>query len=638
MDHVELLAPAGGWEALKAAVSNGADAVYFGTSGGFNARKRAENFKEKELSEVAGYCHKNGVRAYLAANTLVKNRELDDYFSLLSNAYSSGIDAFIIQDISFIGPARKAFPDAGIHVSTQACVFNSLYGRLITGADRVILPREYTLSQVKEFGAKTGLGVEVFVHGALCFSISGQCLFSSFLGGRSGNRGLCAQPCRKRYNGRYLLSTRDLCLVEKIPELVKAGVSSLKIEGRLRDAEYVAAATSLYRRAIDSYHSGDFRVDKGALADAELAYSREHTTGMIGRVSEVSTPDAGGKRGIFLGVVVKGGLVRLNESVRIGDGVGVYTGTGSHGDLVRSIETNGRKVSSAAAGETVGLFLNAKEGDRIFLTSGAQRRNTYRFSKKAPIAATKRTPGEVVLDITERSFTEKRILVKAYSVADALAAVKAGAHRAYYNVFSKDYPLDEKSVHPYVPRCLTEWNAVKAKKTIEEIDPDSVLSGDAGLACSLKGREVFLDSSGNVFNDVSVSFYNTRGIIPVVSPELSFAELAGFKDKRFCVYAHGRIPLMSTKYALDDSPLRDEKGYVFPVRTESDLKQVLNSVRLGLFGSVQRLAGSGINYFLLDLEDDVIETVKEYKRILAGSGTKRTGEGYTLGNYRKGVL
>jgi collagenase-like PrtC family protease len=509
---------------------------------------------------------------------------------------------------------------------------------LLSGADRVILPREFTLKQVREFREKTGLDIEVFIQGALCFSVSGQCLLSSFLGGRSANRGLCAQPCRKKYNGGFVLSTRDLCLAGKIPDLIAAGVSSLKIEGRLRDARYVSCATTLYRRVIDSFYSGKYGIDPDALMDMRLAFSREYTEGMLARVNDVVTPDAGGKRGALLGRLEKDGALRLNEQVRVGDGVGILTGKGVHGDVIRAIERCGRKVSFAGKGDTVRLFLNAKEGDEIVLTSGVARRKPYKIPKRKPLLTRKAKPHEISLDIKKKGLAGRMLLVKVYSRKDASKAREAGADRVYYNVFSKDYPMDDRSVNPYVPRCLSEWNAQKALKTLEHLDPNSVLSGDAGLACSLAGREVFLDMSGNVFNDVAVGFYNARGVIPVVSPELSFKELSEFRDKRFCVYAHGRIALMSTKYALPDESLLDEKGYVFPVRTELDMRQVLNSVPLGLFDGIRKLEGYGISRYLLDLSGDVSETVAAYRKIMQGSDDRKTKEGYTMGNYRAGVL
>ncbi len=634
---VELLAPAGGWDALRAAVSNGADAVYFG-AGSFNARRRAENFSDANLPGVVSFCHDTGVKAYLAANILVKNSELEDFFGLLKRAYSAGVDAVIIQDISFVRIIKECFPGMEAHVSTQAAVFNSFHKELLEGVDRVILPRELTLNQVKEFQDKTGFDVELFVQGALCYSMSGQCLLSSFLGGRSGNRGLCAQPCRKEYNGKFLLSTRDLCLVEKIPKIVSAGVSSLKIEGRLRSPEYVAAATALYRRALDSLEKGRFVVDLDSFVDMELAFNREYTQGMLMRMNDVVTPDAGGKRGISLGVLGAGGSITLKAALRVGDGVGILSKRGMHGDHVKRIEYKGKMVDSAGIGQTVRLNINAHPGDVIVLSSGIPRRKPYKQAARKPIIMERAPPLNYFPKIHSGGFSDACLLVKVYSLKDAYLAKDAGADYVYYNIFARDYPCDDPRISAYVPRCLGEHTAQKALSLAQDSNASSVLCGDPGVAVHIKGRRVYLDMSGNVFNDLSVGFYNDRTVIPVISPELSFKELSQFSDKRFAAYVHGRLPLLSTRYSLSSEYLRDAKGYVFPVRGEGEYKQVLNSVPLGLFSSITKLKDAGINQYLLDLEKDVSETVKLYGKIISGENIKKFPGEYTLGNYREGVL
>lgn len=633
---VELLSPAGGWDSLRAAVLNGADAVYFG-AGIFNARRRAENFGKKELLEVVSYCHSNGVRAFLAVNILVKNSELKEFFDLIACAYSAGIDAVIIQDVSFIPLLKENFPGMEVHVSTQASVFNSLHSALLSGSDRVILPRELTLNQVREFREKTGIPVEIFVQGALCFSMSGQCLLSSFLGGRSGNRGLCAQPCRKKYNGRFLLSTRDLCLADKIPQIVSAGVSSLKIEGRLRSPEYVAAATALYRRAIDSLERGRFSLDLDAYADMELAFSREYTQGMLMRVADVVTPDAGGKRGIPLGVLGPDGSIKLNAALRLGDGIGIVSRRGMHGDRIKSIDYRGKPVECAYPGQTVRLDINAHPGDELILSSGGLRRKPCKFGPRKPVEIKRGPAKDFLLSYDAAGLPDTRLLARVYSPADAHAAKEAGADHVYYNVFSRDYPGDYPSVSPYIPRCLGEYTAEKALARVREIHPSSVLCGDPGVAVCIKGCSVYLDISGNVFNDNSVGFYNKRGVVPVISPELSFDEIAQFRDKRFAAYVHGRVPLMSSRYSLPAEKLRDEMGYVFPVRSEGEYRQVLNSVPLGLFSAASRLKDAGVNHFLLDLEKDAAQTVTAYRKILSGTCVKKPSGEYTLGNYRADV-
>jgi collagenase-like PrtC family protease len=632
---IELLSPAGNWECLKAALSEGADAVYLGVDE-FNARQRANNFSLDELRKVVVQCHINGVKCYVAANTLVKNAELTRFRCMLENAYSAGVDAFIVQHLSIIEPLKDNLPDIEVHVSTQAGIFNTHIIPLIDKAERIIMPREMPLKHVKEFRERTGKDVEVFVHGALCFSISGQCLMSSFLGGRSGNRGLCAQPCRKTYNGRYLLSTRDLCLVKRLPEILDSKVSSLKIEGRLRSPGYVGAATALYRRAIDSIKNGEFNVDIDSFKDLELSFNRDFTEGGLFKEYSVVTPEECGKRGLFLGKIGKGNIIRLNERIFKGDGVGIITKNGVHGDIIRRIESKGESLVHAGSGQTVRLFINAHEGDDIFLTSGLPRRKKYNLEPRGKII---KKPGKSKLSFPYSSHITEgspQLLVRTYSLNDAYSAIDAGASHVYYNIFSKDYDYDDSRLNPYVPKALSEWNADKAIEIIDKLQPKSILSADIGVAAKVKNVKVFSDISSNTFNDIDVGFYNKAGIIPIVSPELTFNELTDFTDKRFAVYSHGRIPLMTTKYLIDEVLLMDEIGYEFPLRSEIDQRQILNSVPLGLFGEVTKLLSIGIKYFYLDLSQDVDNTIKTYVEILKGNNIVKP-KGFTLGHFKDAI-
>ncbi len=627
MVNVELLAPAGNWKCLKAAVEEGADAVYFG-AGNYNARRRAENFDN--LGDVVDYCHKAGVRAYLAANTLVKNNEISDYLTLLTDAYSSGVDAFIIQETALAPHIKELMPDVEVHASTQATTYNSLYLPLLNGVDRVILPRELTINQIKSFRENTGLPVEVFVQGALCMSISGQCLMSSFLGGRSGNRGFCAQPCRKKYNNKYLLSTMDLCGAEKITQLIEAGVDSLKIEGRLRSPDYVGAATSYYRSIID-----DRVGDELAYEDMTTAFSRNYTAGALAKSYDIVNPENAGKHGVPVGVVGADGEIVLQSRVMVGDGVGIKTLKGMHGDTIKSIKVAGQNRQTAAKGETTILEINAGPKDMITLTKAVKRRGPPKTVKKQAIKAIRVGVDAVAPTVQDASFDSPLLLAKVYDRVGAEDARKAGADHVFQNIFDKDYSVD--SAKPYVPRCLSEWSAQKALTTVNSLAVDAVLCGDLGVAANIRGKKVFADLSANAFNDVDVKRLNELGVTPVISPELSKDELTQFRDRRFVVYAHGRLPLMTTKYTIAEDTLRDEKGYVFPTRREHDQTQVLNSVRLGVYDMIHALMREGVLYYLVDADEEVYNTVATYRRIIEGEKIRKP-KGYTLGNYRDGVL
>ena len=254
---LELLAPAGSMDALKAAVQNGANAVYLGC-GTFNARQSAKNFTPQTLSEAVKYCHIRGVKVHLALNTLVSDREMGELCELIRHAATAGVDAFIVQDLGVIQQCRKIAPHIPLHGSTQLTVHNLDGVKLCAawGMTRVVLSRELSREEIRYICANSPIEIEVFAHGALCMCYSGQCYLSAMIGGRSGNRGRCAQPCRQshgygRWENKFPLSLKDNCLVDYLKELEEMGVASLKLEGRMKRAEYVAAVTSVYRKAID---------------------------------------------------------------------------------------------------------------------------------------------------------------------------------------------------------------------------------------------------------------------------------------------------------------------------------------------------------------------------------------------------
>ena len=254
---LELLAPAGSMDSLKAAVQNGANAVYLGV-GAFNARQSAKNFTPQTLAEAVKYCHIRGVKVHLALNTLVSDREMGELCELIRNASTAGVDAFIVQDLGVIQQCRKIAPHIPLHGSTQLTVHNLDGVKLCAawGMTRVVLSRELSREEIRYICANSPIEIEVFAHGALCMCYSGQCYLSAMIGGRSGNRGRCAQPCRQsygygRWENKFPLSLKDNCLVDYLKELEEMGVASLKLEGRMKRAEYVAAVTSTYRKAID---------------------------------------------------------------------------------------------------------------------------------------------------------------------------------------------------------------------------------------------------------------------------------------------------------------------------------------------------------------------------------------------------
>lgn len=265
--RVELLAPAGNQQGFYGAIHAGADAVYLGGER-FSARAYADNFTSEELIACIRYAHIWGRKVYLTVNTLIKETELEELYPYLKPLYEAGLDGVIVQDIGAFSFIREYFPDMELHVSTQMTLTGKYGAGLLKkmGAVRIVPARELSLAEIAELKTATGLQVETFIHGAMCYCYSGQCLFSSILGGRSGNRGRCAQPCRLPYRvehgGRiggecYPLSLKDMCTIEHIPELIAAGIDSFKIEGRMKKPEYAAGVTAVYRRYIDRYYHGE---------------------------------------------------------------------------------------------------------------------------------------------------------------------------------------------------------------------------------------------------------------------------------------------------------------------------------------------------------------------------------------------
>ena len=285
---LELLAPAGSMEALKAAVQNGANAVYLGV-GTFNARQSAKNFTIQTLQEAVKYCHVRGVQVHLTVNTLVTDREMDECADLIRQAACAGVDAFIVQDLGIIELCRQIAPSVAIHGSTQLTV-HSLPGVLLCaawGMSRVVLSRELSREEIRYICANSPIEIEVFGHGALCMCYSGQCYLSSAIGTRSGNRGRCAQPCRQSYGfgrseQRYPLSLKDNCLIHYVHDLQSMGVASLKLEGRMKKPEYVATVTDAYRRAIDGGNVTRQTMDALMNAFNRQGFTDGYYTGRIG--------------------------------------------------------------------------------------------------------------------------------------------------------------------------------------------------------------------------------------------------------------------------------------------------------------------------------------------------------------------
>lgn len=375
----ELLAPAGDRDCMRAAVENGADAVYFGLNCGFNARARATNLSTNELTEVMQFLHHRGVKGYVTLNTLAFSEELPELESLIRLVAASGVDAVLVQDLGLLRLIRATCPDLPIHASTQMTLTSAECIRVAEelGVERVVLARELSLREIAQIRHSTSVSLECFVHGALCVAYSGQCLTSESLGGRSANRGQCAQACRLPYElicdgqdidlgaQKYLLSPQDLAAYELTPDLIAAGVSSFKIEGRLKTAEYVANITSHYRRAIDRVMQGKLvEFSQNDVREMELSFSRGFSPGwLLGDDHKMLVPGrTSAKRGVLLGAITQLGnnlvRVRLVGPVMRGDGI-VFDGDREagteQGGRIFGVLRNGRLVEDEVSDGIVEL-------------------------------------------------------------------------------------------------------------------------------------------------------------------------------------------------------------------------------------------------------------------------------------------
>ncbi|PWK08462.1 DUF3656 domain-containing U32 family peptidase [Tumebacillus permanentifrigoris] len=417
-EDIELLAPAGTWEAMRAAVANGANAVYFGVEK-FNARARANNFLMAELPQIMEFLHTYGVKGFLTFNILVFETELEDAKELIHACIDAGVDAVIVQDLGLVKMIREISPDFPIHGSTQMTItspeaveFTKTYDM-----ERVVLGRENNLKQIKKISDSAKVPLEVFVHGALCVSYSGQCLTSEMWGGRSANRGECAQACRLPYdmmvdgeqkdmgNISYLLSPKDLNALEIVPELIEAGVTSFKIEGRLKAPEYVANVVSKYRKAIDAYFLGatDYQPDLIDIQELEQSFSRGFTKGFLTGTNNKQLVDGTypKKRGVYLGRVKKvyrdAILIDLEAPLKRGDGIVFDFGDPTQqeeGGRVYDIRIKGQKIEGGVESGLYEIVMGRNDvnlgsinvGDKVWRTSDMEldRRLRRTFETEKP--------------------------------------------------------------------------------------------------------------------------------------------------------------------------------------------------------------------------------------------------------------
>ena len=497
----ELLAPAGDADCARAAVENGADAIYFGLRSGLNARARAVNFALEEIPDLVAGLHLRGVRAALTLNTLVFSDELDELERTVHAAVAAGVDAVLVQDLGAARRIHAIAPDLPIHASTQMSLTSAegIRAAQSLGIRRVVLARELSLAEIRQIHGETSVELEVFVHGALCMSYSGQCMASFAMGGRSGNRGQCAQACRLPYevlcdgrpveleDRRYPLSPLDLAAWDLVPELIAAGVRALKIEGRLKSAQYVAVATRLYRRAIDDAMAGRrFELGSPERADLEMTFSRGLSHGWLdGRDDRALVPgQSSAKRGVFLGTVRSIHRDRVTAElaapVRRGDGVVFQSEPGEadpQGGRVYEVFQHGQSAKGPVVAGSVELsfgrhaidFSRLRPGQKIWKTDDPQ---LARRLRKTYSGMRRRVP----LDLTIVAASGRRLCLTAR--ADSGAACQIESPEV----------LEEAVRHPLTAELLREQFGRLGNSVYELRRLEARIEGQPMVPLSVLGR------------------------------------------------------------------------------------------------------------------------------------------------------
>ncbi len=600
----ELVVPAGDLSSLKAAVCNGADAVYLGGKK-FNARIHARNFGLDELQNIIPYVHDQNVKVYVTVNTLIADRELNDLDEYLTNIDHLEADAVIIQDIGLLKLCKDLHSSLKIHASTQSGIFNSDSVKFWVkhGAKRVILPRELSINEIQKIKDENNIELEVFVHGALCFSFSGQCLLSSFIGERSANRGRCASPCRLPYrivtkegipiksDGLHLLSMKDLNLSEDIGKLVLAGVDALKIEGRMKTPEYVAVVTGIYRKIIDDDYRQPTQEEKKNL---EKIFNREFTKGGIynSQGYEVINQKRTTNNGIAVGVIIGYNLslktvkILLSDKIQVGDGLEFQTASGFQGFIISNMFVNNQKCNVANSKSIVDLILLFQPlNDSIVrktrdISLYERARNTFSqannitYNNKFELHYNNQNGYERLSSILltskkNREYNVPKICVELSSLDSLKESIKAKVDEIYFTgSFQSSKILDidnyqqalntaKESNVPItivLPQIMRDNEYIKKLVlSLQKVGANSFLVSDIGTLELVRqlGFKVYLDSHFNVFNRITRNMLFNYAERITLSPELHISQIArisGGAQGEIELISHGPITLMLSEY------------------------------------------------------------------------------------------
>lgn len=664
----EILAPAGSQESLVAGVRSGANAVYLGGKV-LNARRNAGNFNNAQLESAVKYCHARNVKVYLTLNTLCRDDEMKDAYNLVKSALSFGVDAFIVQDIGIVHMIKSCFPQAKIHGSTQMSVMTSegVHTLKEMGISRAVLPREMTEEEISEIRKNTDIELEMFIHGALCMSVSGQCCLSAMLGQRSGNRGLCAQPCRLSFsadNSRsFDLSLKDLSLIRQLSEIEKLGVVSLKIEGRMKRPEYIAAAVTAVKKAIN----GDYSIKDEIMLKS--VFSRSGFTQGYFR-NEMN-------RSMF-GTRQKEDVVAANDVLKLLSHLYNNENPLVPVDMeLECLKDKPVKLTVKALGKEITIC-----GD---IPETAINKPMTEFSLKERLSKLGGTPFyadnvKIILDegliipvskinalrreaVEKLSETENRKIV-CFPMPEILPRIKSDTpyftarfsnaqqipdkhpfERIFIPIWSSNEDFIDNRAGVELPRGLfgKEKEIEKRLAVLKKIGVKNALCGNIGsykLAEKL-GFKTFGDFGLNIFNSLSAQQIHS----PILSFELTVDEANRINACDTGIIAYGRLPLMLTRNCPVKNnigcekcgrkgTLTDRKGIRFPVVCSPyPCVEILNSVPLYMGDRMREIKTDFVHFYFTD------ESTKDIEKIIAlyqkGS---RADFDYTRGLYYRGVF
>lgn len=663
----EILAPAGSMESLVAGVRSGANAIYLGGKS-FNARRNAGNFDNEEMKKAVEYCHQRGVKVYLTLNIIVSDEEMREAYNAVKDALSNGIDAFIVQDIGVAKMIREHFPTARLHGSTQMSIMSPSGAKAAEqmGFKRIVLPREMSLDEIKEIRENTSLELELFVHGALCMSVSGQCYLSSMIGSRSGNRGLCAQPCRLPFtaggNATHALSLKDLSLVGELDKLV--GITSLKIEGRMKRPEYVSAAVSAVKKAIDGKYtpSDEFMLrsvfSRSGFTDGYLNAKLGKSMFGTRQKEDVVSASNSVLKEIAKNYEKEVPLLPVNIDFVCKNGKNALLKMTSGDKSVKVVgDVPEKAINKPMTAESLTERLGKLGGTQFYANEVNVTVDDGLILPASKINEMRREAVEKLNKTDKISFKYKAFdVVRAKaknSTPYATASFKSAAQIPDKHPFKTVFIPIDSSVEDFVdnragvvlPRGLFGIeNELKSKlEKLKKAGVNKALCGNIGSyqLCKDMGFEVWGDFGLNVFNSVSANLVDR----PILSFELTQSQINNINAPDTGMLVYGYAPLMLTRNCPIKNDigcfecnghghLTDRKGMKFPVIcSDFPCVEMLNCVPTYMLDRLDEIHTDFIHFaFTVESEKQVENIISLYE-----SGAKPDFK-YTRGLYQRGAL